>query len=163
VTDSASAATTGTLIGGLAWRRLAAIDHPVRALLESANFCIVATLRKSGAVHAIPVWVDTDGEHVLLNSTEGRGWVRNVDRDPRITCTIVNAQNPYEFVEIRGRVTERTYEGGNDHIHQLARKYLGVDTYPWLQPGERRILFRVAPESVFHMQPASPELDATQP
>jgi PPOX class probable F420-dependent enzyme len=158
VKPDAPRSSTGTLVGGLAWRRLAKIDEAVRALLEATNFCVVATLRDDGAVHSIPVWVDTDGEHVLLNSTEGRGWVRNVDRDPRVTCTIVNAHNPYEFVEIRGRLVERTYEGGNDQIHRLAKKYLGVDEYPWLQPGERRILLKVAPETVLHMQPSAAEL-----
>ena len=152
---------SGTLVGGLAWRRLTAIDGAVSALLSGVNFCVLATLRKDGAVHSIPVWVDTDGESVLLNSTEGRGWVRNVDRDRRVTCAIMNAENPYEFVEIRGRVVERTYEGGNEHIHRLAKKYLGESEYPWLQPGERRILFRVAPETILHMQPGSPELKAS--
>jgi PPOX class probable F420-dependent enzyme len=151
--------TSGTLVGGLAWRRLEGIDGPVRALLEATNFCVVSTRRRDGGVHAVPVWVDTDGEHVLLNSTDGRAWVRNVDREPRVTCTIVNAENPYEFVEIQGRVAERTYEGGNEHIHRLARKYIGADEYPWLQPGERRILFKIAPERVFHMRPGSPELE----
>jgi PPOX class probable F420-dependent enzyme len=127
-------------------------------LLESRNFCIVSTLANGGAVHAVPVWIDTDGTHVLLNSVDGRRWVRNADRDPRVTCTVTNAENPYEFVEIRGRVAERTYEGGNEHIHRLARKYLGADEYPWLQPGERRILFRILPESILHMRPGAAEL-----
>jgi PPOX class probable F420-dependent enzyme len=152
-------AQTGTMVGGLSWRRSAHLDEAVCALLTAKNICVVATLTPRGGIQATPVWVDTDGEHVLLNSVDGRTWVRNLDRDPRVTCTIVQADNPYEFVEIRGRVVERTYEGGNAHIHKLARKYLGVDEYPWLEPGDRRVLFKVAPDKVFHMRPAAIELE----
>ena len=159
--NAVSEPPTGTPVGGMTSRRLTAIDDGVSALLLDRNFCVISTHGKNGAIHAVPVWVDTDGKHVLLNSTEGRGWVRNADRDPRVTCTIVNAANGYEFLEIRGRVAERTVEGGNEHIHRLAKKYLDLDAYPWLQPGERRILFKIAPDSILHMRPGSADVDAT--
>jgi PPOX class probable F420-dependent enzyme len=147
-------------VGGLLIRRLTTIDGPVRELLGAKNFCTVCTLTKDGGVHAQPVWVDTDGDNVLLNSVPGRAWVRNLERNPRVTCTVINLQNPYEFVEIRGRVAERTEEGAESHIHRLAKKYLEVEEYPWLSPDEPRILFRVAPEKVIHMYPAGAELQS---
>ena len=148
---------TGELVGGLSWSRGSRLEEGALALLRGVNVCIVSSVGKSGAIHGVPVWVDTDGEHVLLNSLDGRAWVRNLDRDPRVTCTVVAAGNLYEFVEIRGRVAERTYEGGNEHIDFLAQKYLGLDSYPFLEPGDRRVIFKIAPEQVFHTRPVSAE------
>jgi PPOX class probable F420-dependent enzyme len=148
------------IVGGLAIRRPASLDGPTRALLEAKNVCTVCTFTTDGGIHAQPVWVDTDGEHVLLNSVGGRAWVRNLERNPRLTCNVINLQNPYEFVEIRGRAGEPTREGADDHIHKLARKYLGVDEYPWMDPERPRILFRVRPEKIIHMFPGDAELES---
>jgi len=84
----------------------------------------------------------------VLNSAEGRAWVRNVERDPRVTLTVVNGENPYEYVEVRGRVAERTHDGADAHIDAMAKKYMGVDEYPLRQPGEQRVIIRVEPEHV---------------
>ncbi len=121
------------------------IDGRARELLEAKNFCHVGTIRSDGTPHVVPVWVDTDGEHVVLNSAEGRLWVRNADRDPRITCTVANSENPYEYVTISGRVSERTHDGADDHIDSMARKYLDADTYPFRSPDEQRVIFRIEP------------------
>jgi len=147
-------------IGGLLIRRPASIDAAVRALLEAPNVCTVCTVARDGGIHAQPVWVDTDAGRVLLNSVAGRAWVRNLERDDRITCTVINLQNPYEFVEIRGRAGSPSLEGAQEHIHRMAQKYLGLPEYPWLVPGQPRILFRVLPERIVHMRPADAQLDA---
>lgn len=159
MTESNRGSSTGNL-GGLDWQRGASLTPAVRALLEAKNVVVVSSLRKDGTIHAIPVWVDTDGEHVLLNSVEGRAWERNLSRDPNVTCTVVQSGNPYEFVEIRGQVVARSLEEGEPHIHRLAKKYLDLDEYPWLRPEDKRVLYKVAPVSVFHMRPASAEMDA---
>ena len=127
-----------------------ALDERVQALLRAKNFCHIATLTSSGAPHVVPVWVDTDGEHVVLNSADGRFWVRNAERDPRVTCTVMNMENPYEFVEVRGRVAEKTTDGADDHIDAMAKKYWGLDAYPSRRPGQQRVILRVAPERVRH-------------
>ncbi len=124
---------------------MSTIEGRARELLEARNFCHVATIRTDGTPHVVPVWVDTDGEHVVLNSAEGRLWVRNADRDPRITCTVTNAENPYEYVTITGRVAERTNDGADEHIDAMARKYLDADTYPFRSPDEQRVIFRIEP------------------
>lgn len=162
MTDTDAEVKTGALVGGLAWRRGTTLEPDVCALLEGKNVCVVSTVGTDGRVHAIPVWVDTDGTHVLLNSVGGRAWVRNLERDPQVTCTILQDGNLYEFVEIRGRVVERTIEGADAHIHRLARKYLDLEEYPWLDAANPRLLFRVLPQSVFHMQPAAPELEEVE-
>jgi PPOX class probable F420-dependent enzyme len=124
-----------------------------RELVEAPNFANVATLRRDGTPHVVPTWVDVDNGTVVLNTAEGRIWPENARRDPRLTITVQNHENPYEFVMIRGRVVEDTHEGADESIDELAKKYLGVDEYPFRQPGEERILFRVKPEQVFHADP----------
>jgi PPOX class probable F420-dependent enzyme len=117
-------------------------------LLRAKNFCDVSTLRADGSVHSVPVWVDVEEGQPLLNSAEGRAWPRNLERDPRITLTVPNWENPYEYLEVRGVVSERTHAGADEHIDKLAKKYLGVDAYPARKPGEQRVIIRVAPEYV---------------
>jgi PPOX class probable F420-dependent enzyme len=137
-------ATTNARKGAMS----ASIDDRSRGLLESKNFCHVGTIRKDGTPHVVPVWVDVENDEVLLNTAEGRAWIANADRDPRVTLTVQNLENPYEYVEIRGRVSERTNAGADEHINALAKKYLGVDEYPYRQPGEVRVKVRVSPERV---------------
>jgi PPOX class probable F420-dependent enzyme len=127
-----------------------AVEGRARELLEDKNFCIVATLRRDGSVHAVPVWVDIEDGTPVLNTAEGRAWPSNLAHDPRMTLTVPNLQNPYEYVTIRGRVAEITEEGADAHIDSLAKKYLGQDVYPYRQPGERRLIVRVDPEYVHH-------------
>jgi PPOX class probable F420-dependent enzyme len=118
-------------------------------LLQAKNFAQVATLRADGSVHVAPVWVDVQDGRPVLNSAEGRAWPRNLERDPRVTVTVQNLENPYEYVTIRGRVSERTHDGADEHIDAMAKKYLGQDSYPFRQPGEQRVIIRVEPEHVY--------------
>jgi len=122
------------------------IEGRAEQLLKEKNFCQVATLRSDGSVHGVPVWVDVQDGQPVLNSAEGRSWVRNIERDPRVTLTVQNMANPYEYVEVRGRVAERTHDGADAHIDALAKKYLDAEEYPLRRPGEQRVIIRVEPE-----------------
>ena len=124
------------------------IDGRAEELLQAKNFCHVATLRVDGSVHGTPVWADVQDGVAVLNTAEGRSWPRNLERDTRITLTVQNLENPYEYVEIRGREAERTHEGADAHIDALAKKYMGLDVYPLRKPGEQRLIIRVAAEFV---------------
>ena len=119
-------------------------------LLSAKNFCTVSTLRPDGSVHSVPVWVDVQDGMPVLNTARGRSWPDNLERDPRITLTVQNLENPYEYVAIRGRVTEMTHDGADAHIDALAKRYMDVDEYPLRQPGEERLIVRVEPDVVKH-------------
>ena len=117
----------------------------LRLLGEGKNMATIATVMPDGSPQATVVWIDTDGENVLFNTAEGRVKTNNLRRDPRVAVSVVNADNPYEQVTIRGRVTEMIHEGADDHINALAKKYLGLDEYPHRQPDERRVIVKITP------------------
>ncbi len=125
-----------------------AIEGRAEELLKAKNFCVVSTIRPDGSVHAAPVWIDVQDGHPLLNTAEGRAWPENLKREPRVTLTVQNTENPYEYVSIRGRVTEQTHDGADKHIDSLAMKYLGQESYPYRQPDEQRVIMRVQPDYV---------------
>jgi PPOX class probable F420-dependent enzyme len=133
----------------------ATIDGGAEALLKGKNFAHVATLRADGSVQVAPVWVDVQDGKPVVNSAEGRAWPRNLERDERVTIAVQNLENPYEYVEVRGRVAERTQDGADEHIDSLAKKYMGLDSYPLRQPGEQRVIFRIEPEHVYYQAPPS--------
>jgi PPOX class probable F420-dependent enzyme len=127
-----------------------AIEGRARELIEAPNFCSVGSIRRDGSPAVAPTWVDVQDDLVVLNSAEGRAWPANVRRDPRVTLTVINHENPYEFVSIKGHVVEDTHEGADEHINAMAMKYLGEEEYPFRAEGEQRVLFRVEAEKVTH-------------
>ncbi len=127
---------------------MADIPAEFRDLLEKRGFAHLATQRGDGSAHVSPVWVDWDGTHVRFDSARGRAKVKQIARDPRVTLEISDPDDPYRYLEVRGRVVETTEQGADAHIDALAKKYLGKDRYPFRQPGEMRVLFKVRPEHV---------------
>lgn len=115
-------------------------------LFNKRAFGNLATLMPDGRPQVTPVWVDFDGTHVMFNSARGRQKDRNIRRDPRVSISVQDPENPYRYVEVRGRVVEATENGADAHIDRLAKKYLGVDKYPHRQPGEVRVMYKVQPE-----------------
>jgi PPOX class probable F420-dependent enzyme len=129
------------------------IDDSVIQLLTGKNFAFVATLMKDATPHITPTWIDFDGKSILINTAEGRIKHKNVSRDPHVAISIIDSGNPYNMLTIRGQVIEQTTNGADDHIDKLAKRYLGVDKYPFRSPAEKRIILKVAPEKVFYMKP----------
>jgi PPOX class probable F420-dependent enzyme len=125
------------------------VEGRAQELLQDKNFCHVSTLRPDGSVHTTPVWVDVSDGVPHLNTARGRVWLKNLERDPRVTLTVQNISNPYEYVEVRGRVSGLSDEGADADIDALAKKYMGVDEYPFRQPGEQRVIVTVEPEHLF--------------
>jgi len=129
------------------------IDDSVIQLLTGKNFAFVATLMKDGSPQITPTWIDFDGNSILINTAEGRVKQKNVSRDPHVAISIVDQNNPYNMVTIRGKVIEQTSSGADDHIDKLAKRYLGVDKYPFRSQEEKRMILKVQPEKVFYMKP----------
>lgn len=114
-------------------------------------FAGLATVMPDGAPQATPVWIDYDGENVLFNTAIGRQKDKNLQADGRVSVMLVDPENPYRYLEVRGKVVERTTSGADDHINKMAKKYLGQDVYPFRQPGEQRVIFKIKPERVSSM------------
>lgn len=117
-------------------------------LFTKKTFAHFVTLMPDGSPQVTPVWCDLQDDLIIINSARGRRKERNVARDPRVALAITDPDNPYRYIQIRGRVVEITEAGADDHINRMAKKYLNVDTYPYRQPGEVRVVFKVRPERI---------------
>ena len=127
---------------------MASLTPEQRALIEAPNFAHFVTLMKDGSPQVTPVWVDCDDTHVIINTAQGRQKPRNLARDNRVALSIVDQENPYKYIQVRGKVVETTTEGARDHIEKMARKYRGPDAkYPHRE-GEVRVIFKIEPEHV---------------
>jgi len=123
-----------------------------RDLLETKKaFAHLATLMPDGSPQVTPVWFDFDGTDLRINSAKGRVKDLNMRRDGRIAVAILDPDNPYRHLAVRGRVEEITERGADAHIDALTKKYLGQDRYPYRQAGEVRVIYRIRPERVSTM------------
>ncbi len=129
------------------------ITPEIAKLFQGKNFVSFSTLMKDGSPHVAPVWVDIDGNTILINTAVGRVKEKNVKRDNRVALSIFDHQNPYDMVAIRGKVIEVTTDGADEHIDKLAKKYFGLDKYPYHSPDEKRIIVKIKPEKIYRMQP----------
>ncbi len=117
-------------------------------LFQKRAFAHLVTLMPDHSPQVTPVWVDFDGEHILINTARGRCKERNVQRDRRVALSILDPDNPYRYIEVRGRVIEITAEGADAHIDRMAQKYTGQKRFLWRSPGEVRVLLKIKPEKV---------------
>jgi PPOX class probable F420-dependent enzyme len=120
-------------------------------LLETTALIHVATIGPDGEPQSNPVWFDWDGEHIKFSQTKTRQKFKNVERDSRIAISIVDPDNPYRYLEVRGEVTKIEEDPKNDFINAMAKKYLGKDEYPYHQPGDERIVLYLEPEHTTQM------------
>jgi len=118
---------------------------------EKKAFASLATVMADGSPHVTPVWFDWDGTHFRFNSARGRVKLRNIARSSRVAFSVVDPDNAYRYLQVRGRVVETTEQGADQHIDTLAKKYIGQDRYPWRRPDEVRIMYKVAPDRVSGM------------
>lgn len=115
-------------------------------ILTKRAFGHVATLGPGGEPQSNPVWIDWDGEHLMFSQTTSRQKVQNLKRDARVAVSMVDPDQPYSYLEIRGRVEKLDNDPDYAFINKMAKKYLDADEYPYLQPGEERIVVKVRPE-----------------
>jgi PPOX class probable F420-dependent enzyme len=132
---------------------MAEIPTDAEHLFEEKTFAHVATLMPDGSPQVSPVWIDQVDGLVVFNTAAGRLKPENLRRDPRVAVSISGPANPYESLLVRGRVVEITNDGADAHIDELAQRYMGVDSYPLRQPGEERLIVKIAPEKVHYVNP----------
>ncbi|MFE2544064.1 PPOX class F420-dependent oxidoreductase [Actinacidiphila glaucinigra] len=117
-------------------------------LLHRPSLCFLATTMPDGSPQLTQTWVDTDGEHVLVNSVRGHVKTRNIARDPRVAVAVSDPEDPSRYFQVRGRVREVTTEGAEDHIEKLSHKYTG-GPYPWYGGRDQaRVVFVIEAESI---------------
>ena len=115
---------------------------------DKKSFANLATIMPDGTPQVTPVWFDyTDGK-IRVNSAKGRVKTRNMSEGASVALSILDPDNAYRYIQIRGRVEHVTEEGADAHIDSLAKKYLGKDKYPWAQPGQIRVIFEIEPDKV---------------
>ena len=127
---------------------MATIPDQYKDLLQKKAFAHLGTVMKDGSPQVTPIWFDYDGTHVRINSAKGRWKDKNMRNRPKVALSIPDPDNPYRYMQIRGTVTEVTENGADAHIDSLAKKYLGQDKYPYRQPGEERVIYKIAIDRV---------------
>ncbi len=129
----------------------ATIPENYRDLFGKKAFAQLATLMSDGSPQVTPVWCDYDGNYIRINTAKGRVKDRNMRRNRKVALTVVDPDNPYRYLAVRGEIAEITEQGADAHVDRLAKKYLGKDKYPFRQPGEVRVLYKIRPEKVSTM------------
>ena len=129
----------------------ASIPESYMDLFKKPAFGVLTTLMPDGSPQTQPVWVDYEHGNVIVNSALGRQKDKNMRRDPRVAVTLMDPENPDRYLEIRGKVKEITQDGATPHIDKMAKKYLGKDKYPFAQPGEQRVLYKIEPQKIHTM------------
>jgi len=133
------------------------LPDPVKQLIKAKTYAHVATLMPDGTPQVTQTWVDHEGDLVLINSFEGSQKHRNVLKNPKIALDISDPANAYNVAMVRGRVREITFDGAEEHVDKMAKKYLGQDKYPMRRPGVRRVLLKIEASRVI-----APFVDSTR-
>ncbi|HMS57792.1 MAG TPA: PPOX class F420-dependent oxidoreductase [Tepidiformaceae bacterium] len=127
---------------------MVSIPQSHRDIFEGKNFAHIATLMPDGSPQNTPVWIDLDGDTLVINTVVGRQKARNLDRDGRVALSVFDGANPYRYVQVRGRVAGKTTDGADAHIDAMAKKYMGLDSYPYRNDADKRVIYRIEPEHV---------------
>ena len=123
-------------------------DEYLDLLQQKKAFAGLATVMADGTPQVTPVWFDYTGGVIRVNSAKGRTKTRNMKEGAPVALSIMDPDNPYRYLQVRGKVTRATEQGASEHIDVLAKKYLGKDKYPWPRPGEVRMTFEITPGAV---------------
>tara|TARA_Y100000590_G_scaffold411475_1_gene505564 strand:- start:314 stop:721 length:408 start_codon:yes stop_codon:yes gene_type:complete len=135
------------------------MDSKAETLLNGKNLVFLATTMADGSPQVTPVWGNFENSYILINTAEGRLKHKNILRDPRVAISVVDSTNPLDMTSIRGKVVDILPDYDYKHADFLTKQYMGRDTYPFKQPGEKRIILKIEPEKIFIL-PELPMNDA---
>lgn len=127
------------------------IPENYRDLFIKQAFAHLGTVMPDGSPQVTPVWCDYDGTHIRINTAKGRIKDKNMRQNRKVALSIMDPENPYRHLAVRGEVEEVTEQGADAHIDLLAKKYLGKERYPFRQPGEVRVIYKIRPVRVSTM------------
>jgi PPOX class probable F420-dependent enzyme len=137
-------------------------EEPFVKFFRGKNFAFLGTVNKDGSPQVTPTWIDIiekekEGEDheqiILINTAKDRIKQKNVSRDPRVSISIVDEDNPYSMITVKGRVIEQTTKGADEHIDKLAKRYLNANKYPAHSADIKRIILKIKPEKIFYIPP----------
>jgi PPOX class probable F420-dependent enzyme len=129
------------------------LTEAAKDLLREPVLAHIATVDARGHPHITPVWIDVDGDDVVFNTAEGRVKAVNLHHNRAVAVSVADPADPYRVLALQGEAVELTHEGADEHIDSLAKKYLGVDSYPNRVDTEQRVKVRIRPERIA-MQPS---------
>jgi PPOX class probable F420-dependent enzyme len=136
------------------------LTEPFIKFFRGKNFAFLGTVNKDGSPQVTPTWIDIvekekeDHEQIILiNTAKDRIKQKNISVDPRVSISIVDEDNPYSMITVKGRVIEQTTQGADEHIDKLAKRYLDADKYPAHSPDVKRIILKIKPEKIFYIPP----------
>ena len=127
------------------------MDLKVQRLFQQKNLIFISTINSDGSPQLTPVWGNYDDGYVLVSTAEGRLKHKNVLRDPRVSISVVDHDNPLNMTTIKGEVIEIIPDYDYIHANKLTKQYMGIDEYPFKRPGEKRIIFKIKPVKIFVM------------
>ena len=127
------------------------IPESYRDLFTKRAFAHLGTVMADGSPQVTPVWCDLDGGFIRVNTAKGRVKDKNMRRNKKVALTVTDPDNSYRYLAVRGEVAEITEQGADAHIDLLTKKYLGKDKYPFRQPGEVRVIYKIRPEKISTM------------
>jgi PPOX class probable F420-dependent enzyme len=123
-------------------------DKFLDLLTQKKAFASLATIMPDGSPQVTPVWFDYEGGAIRVNTAKGRVKARNMKEGAPVALSIMDPDDAYRYLQIRGRVRQVVEEGADRHIDALAKKYLGKDKYPFARPGEVRVMYEIEPRAV---------------
>jgi len=131
------------------------LSEQVIKIIKDKNFAFLGTIMRDGRPQVSPIWIDIDDNNniILINTAYGRIKQKNITRDPRVSLSLVDKNNPYSMITIQGTVIEQTTVGADEHIDKLAKKYLNIDRYPSHSPSIQRVMCKIKPEKMYYLPP----------
>jgi PPOX class probable F420-dependent enzyme len=117
-------------------------------LFQFRNLIYIGTISKDGSPHITPVWAEMVDDLILINTFEESAKIKHITNDKRVAVSVVEQNNPFNMVSIKGKVLEQTSDGADEHLKKLAKRYLGIGKYYYRKPNHKRVILKIKPEKI---------------